>query len=39
MNKDQVEGKLKEVGGKIQEAAGKVVGSEEPASQGPGKPG
>jgi uncharacterized protein YjbJ (UPF0337 family) len=34
MNKDQVEGKLKEVGGKIQEAAGKVVGSEEQQAKG-----
>ena len=34
MNKDQVEGKLKEVGGKIQEAAGKVVGNEEQQAKG-----
>ena len=34
MNKDQVEGKLKEVGGKIQEAAGKVIGSEEQQAKG-----
>jgi len=34
MNKDQVEGKLKDIGGKIQEGAGKVVGSTEQQAKG-----
>ena len=29
MNKDQVEGKLQDIGGKIQEEAGKLIGSKE----------
>lgn len=34
MNKDQVEGKLKDIGGKIQEEAGKVVGSNKEQAKG-----
>jgi uncharacterized protein YjbJ (UPF0337 family) len=34
MNKDQVNGKLKDIGGKIQEEAGKLVGSEEQQAKG-----
>lgn len=34
MNKDQVEGKLKDIGGKIQEEAGKLVGSKEQEAKG-----
>lgn len=34
MNKDQVKGKLKDIGGKIQEEAGKVVGSSEQQAKG-----
>jgi uncharacterized protein YjbJ (UPF0337 family) len=34
MNKDQVKGKLKDIGGKIQEEAGKAVGSSEQQAKG-----
>jgi uncharacterized protein YjbJ (UPF0337 family) len=34
MNKDQVEGKLQDIGGKIQEEAGKLVGNREQESKG-----
>lgn len=34
MNKDQVEGKLQDIGGKIQEKAGKVFGSTEQRVKG-----
>jgi uncharacterized protein YjbJ (UPF0337 family) len=34
MNKDQVKGKLKNIGGKIQEEAGKVTGSSEQQAKG-----
>lgn len=34
MNKDQVKGKLKDIGGKIQEQAGKAVGSSEQQAKG-----
>jgi uncharacterized protein YjbJ (UPF0337 family) len=34
MNKDQVKGKMKEVGGKIQESVGKAVGSSEQQAKG-----
>ena len=34
MNKDQVEGKLQDIGGKIQEEAGKLVGSKEQEAKG-----
>jgi len=34
MNKDQVKGKMKEVGGKIQEQVGKAVGSSEQQAKG-----
>lgn len=34
MNKDQVKGKMKEVGGKIQEEVGKAVGSSEQQAKG-----
>lgn len=34
MNKDQVEGKLKEVGGVIQEGAGKLIDSKEQQAKG-----
>jgi uncharacterized protein YjbJ (UPF0337 family) len=34
MNRDQIEGNLKDIGGKIQEQAGKVVGSQEQQVKG-----
>ena len=34
MNKDQVKGKLKNIGGKIQEEVGEVVGSSEQQAKG-----
>jgi uncharacterized protein YjbJ (UPF0337 family) len=34
MNKDQVEGKLQDIGGKIQEEAGKLVGNTEQEAKG-----
>ncbi len=34
MNKDQVKGKLKDIGGKIQEEVGDVVGSSEQQAKG-----
>lgn len=34
MNKDQIEGKLKNIGGKIQEEVGKAVGSSEQQAKG-----
>jgi uncharacterized protein YjbJ (UPF0337 family) len=34
MNKDQVKGKLKDIGGKIQEGAGKATGSSEQQAKG-----
>ncbi len=34
MNKDQVNGALKDLGGKIQEETGKLVGSEEQQAKG-----
>ncbi|MES2901604.1 MAG: CsbD family protein [Pseudomonadota bacterium] len=34
MNKDQVNGKLKDIGGKIQEAAGDLVGNREQEVKG-----
>ncbi|MGX4644275.1 CsbD family protein [Massilia sp. SYSU DXS3249] len=34
MNKDQVEGKLQDIGGKIQEEAGKLVGNKEQEAKG-----
>jgi uncharacterized protein YjbJ (UPF0337 family) len=34
MNKDQVEGKLQDIGGKIQEEAGKLVGNQEQQVKG-----
>jgi uncharacterized protein YjbJ (UPF0337 family) len=34
MNKDQVEGKLQDIGGKIQEEAGKLVGNPEQQVKG-----
>jgi uncharacterized protein YjbJ (UPF0337 family) len=34
MNKDQVDGKLKDIGGVIQEAAGKIVGNPEQQAKG-----
>ena len=34
MNKDQVEGKLQDIGGKLQEEAGKLVGNEEQQVKG-----
>jgi uncharacterized protein YjbJ (UPF0337 family) len=36
MNKDQVEGKLQDIGGKIQEEAGKLVGNKEQEVKGLG---
>jgi uncharacterized protein YjbJ (UPF0337 family) len=34
MNKDQVKGKLKDIGGKIQEEVGDIVGSSEQQAKG-----
>lgn len=34
MNKDQVKGKLKDIGGKIQQEVGKAVGSSEQQAKG-----
>ena len=34
MNKDQVEGKLQDIGGKLQEEAGKLVGNKEQEAKG-----
>ena len=34
MNKDQIDGKLQDIGGKIQEEAGKLVGNEEQQVKG-----
>jgi uncharacterized protein YjbJ (UPF0337 family) len=34
MNKDQVKGKLKDIGGKIQEEAGDIIGSSEQQAKG-----
>jgi len=34
MNKDQVKGKVKDIGGKIQEEVGKAVGSSEQQAKG-----
>jgi len=34
MNKDQVEGKLQDIGGKIQEEAGKLVGNKSQEAKG-----
>ena len=34
MNKDQVNGKLQDIGGKIQEEAGKLVGNKEQEAKG-----
>jgi uncharacterized protein YjbJ (UPF0337 family) len=34
MNKDQVKGKLKDIGGKIQEEVGEVIGSSEQQAKG-----
>ncbi|MDB5792089.1 MAG: CsbD family protein [Massilia sp.] len=34
MNKDQVEGKLQDIGGKLQEEAGKLVGNQEQQVKG-----
>ena len=34
MNKDQVKGKLKDIGGKIQEEVGDVIGSSEQQAKG-----
>ncbi len=37
MNKDQVNGKLKDIGGTIQEAAGKIVGNPNQQAKGQAK--
>ena len=37
MNKDQIEGKLKNIGGKIQEEGGDVIDSPEQEAKGLGK--
>lgn len=37
MNKDQVNGKLKDIGGTIQEAAGKIVGNPDQQAKGQAK--
>jgi uncharacterized protein YjbJ (UPF0337 family) len=34
MNKDQIDGKLQDIGGKIQEEAGKLVGNKEQEAKG-----
>ena len=34
MNKDQIEGSVKDIGGKIQEEAGKLVGSKKQQAKG-----
>ena len=34
MNKDQIDGKLQDIGGKIQEEAGKLVGNESQEAKG-----
>ena len=34
MNKDQIQGKVKDIGGKLQEEVGKLVGSEKQQAEG-----